>query len=116
MSDEFRLEGLGVAPGVLDTIVTVATESVEGVASVGSAGLAGLVQKGSRKGTARAVDVIAEEDGSLCVKVHIRVLYGSKLRVVANGVQEAVIDALSSQVGVEVACVDVYVDGLVFPE
>ena len=33
MSDEIRLEGLGVAPGVLDTIVTVAAEGVEGVAA-----------------------------------------------------------------------------------
>ena len=31
MSEEIRLDGLGVAPGVLDTIVTVAVEGVEGV-------------------------------------------------------------------------------------
>ena len=30
--------------------------------------------------------------------------------------QAAVADALSSQVGVDVAAVDVYVDGIVFPE
>jgi uncharacterized alkaline shock family protein YloU len=116
MSEEIRLEGLGVAPGVLDTIVTVATEGIEGVATVGAAGLAGLVQKGARKGTARAVDVVAAEDGTLHVTVHIQVVYGSKLRKVATGVQEAVADALASQVGVEVAAVDVYVDGLVFVE
>ena len=116
MSEEIRLEGLGVAPGVLDTIVTVAAESIEGVAAVGAPGLAGLVQKGARKGVSRAVDVTACEDGCLTVTIHIQVVYGSKLRVVANGVQEAVADALASQVGVEVAAVDVYVDGLVFAE
>jgi uncharacterized alkaline shock family protein YloU len=116
MSDEIRLEGLGVAPGVLDTIVTVAAESIEGVAAVGAPGLAGLVQKGARKGVARAVDVAAGEDGSLTVTIHVQVVYGSKLRAVATGVQEAVADALASQVGVEVAAVDVYVDGLVFVE
>ena len=67
MSDELRLEGLGVAPGVLDTIVTVAAEGVEGVAAVGASGLAGLVQKGARKGAARAVDVCVGEDGALSV-------------------------------------------------
>ena len=31
MSDEIRKEGLGVAPGVLDTIVQIAATEVEGV-------------------------------------------------------------------------------------
>lgn len=116
MSDEIRLEGLGVAPVVLDTIVTLATESVEGVASVGAPGLAGLVQKGSRKGSSRAVDVCVAEDGILTVTVHIQIVYGSKLKAVANAVQASIADAITSQVGVTVAAVDVYVDGIVFVE
>ena len=116
MSDEIRLEGLGLAPGVLDTIVTVAVEGVDGVAAVGAAGLAGLVQKGSRKGASRAVDVVVGEDGELSVTIHIQVIYGHKLKEVANAVQAAVGDAVSSQVGVEVAAVDVFVDGIVFAE
>lgn len=116
MSDEIRLEGLGVAPGVLDTIVTVAAESVEGVAAVGAPGLAGLVQKGARKGAARAVDVVTDGGGVLTVSLHVQIVYGSKLRKVAEEIQCAVADALASQVGVKVAAVDVYVDSLVFPE
>jgi uncharacterized alkaline shock family protein YloU len=116
MTDEIRLEGLGVAPAVLDTIVNVAAGGVEGVAAVGAPGFAGLVQKGSRKGSSRAIDVIAGEDGALTAAVHIQVQYGSKLRHVAEEVQKAVADALSTQVGVEVATVDVFVDGLVFGE
>jgi uncharacterized alkaline shock family protein YloU len=116
MSDEIRLEGLGVAPAVLDTIVTVATESVDGVASVGAPGIAGLVQKGSRKGSARAVDVTVDEQNALTARIHVQMVYGSRLREVASQVQCAVADALTSQVGVEVAAVDVYVDGVVFPE
>ena len=84
MSDEFRLEGLGVAPGVLDTIVTVATETVDGVAGVGASGIAGLVQKGSLKGTSRAVDVTVGEDNALTARIHIQVVYGSRLREVAS--------------------------------
>lgn len=116
MSDEIRLEGLGVAPGVLDTIVTVAAEAVEGVAAVGAPGIAGLVQKGARKGAARAVDVCVGDDGSLSAAVHIQVTYGQRLRAVAEAVQAAVAEALVSQVGVPVAGVDVFVDGLVFAE
>jgi len=116
MSDELRLEGLGVAPGVLDTIVTVAVEAVDGVAAVGAPGLAGLVQKGARKGASRAVDVSVAEDSAISVTIHLQVLYGHKLKDVANDVQAAVADAVSSQVGVEVAAVDVFVDGIVFVE
>lgn len=116
MSDEIRLEGLGVAPGVLDTIVTVAADGVEGVAAVGAPGIAGLVQKGSRKGSSRAVDVSMGDDGGLTAVIHIQVTYGQRLRGVAEGVQAAVTEALTSQVGVPVAGVDVYVDGLVFAE
>jgi uncharacterized alkaline shock family protein YloU len=116
MSEEIRLEGLGVAPGVLDTIVTVATESVEGVAAVGAPGIAGLVQKGARKGAARAVEVLVSEDAKLSVSVHVQVTHGHRLREVAASIQQAVGEALTSQVGVAVTEVDVYVDGLVFPE
>jgi uncharacterized alkaline shock family protein YloU len=115
MSDEIRLEGLGVAPGVLDTIVTLAAQGVQGVAAVGASGLAGLVQKGARKG-ARAVDVCLDEDGGITATIHIQVFYGQKLKDVANAVQHSVADAVSSQVGVKVAGVDVYVDGIVFAE
>jgi uncharacterized alkaline shock family protein YloU len=116
MSDEIRLEGLGVAPGVLDTIVSMAAEGVEGVAGVGAPGLAGLVQKGARKGAARAVDVCMSEDGAISATIHIQVIYGHKLKDVANAVQNSVADAVSSQVGVQIAGVDVYVDGIVFAE
>lgn len=116
MSEEIRLEGLGVAPGVLDTIVTVATEGVEGVAAVGAPGIAGLVQKGVRKGSSRAVDVLVDEASNLSVSVHVQVNYGHKLREVAAAVQQAVTEALTSQVGLTVTAVDVYVDSLVFPE
>jgi uncharacterized alkaline shock family protein YloU len=116
MSDELRLEGLGVAAGVLDTIVTVAAEGVEGVAAVGASGLAGLVQKGSRKGPSRAVDVCVGEEGAISATIHLQVTYGHKIKDVASAVQAAVADAVSSQVGVNVSAVDVYVDGIVFAE
>ena len=116
MSDELRLEGLGVAPSVLDTIVTYAVEAVEGVAGVGAPGLAGLVQKGSIKGTSRAVDVCVSDASELSVTIHLQVFYGHKIKDVAKAVQVAVADAVSSQVGVTVSAVDVYVDGIVFAE
>ncbi len=114
MRDEIKLEGLGVAPGVIDTIVTLAAEAVEGVATVGAPGLVGLVQKGVAKGASRAVDVAVGEDGSVSVDIHIHVIYGHQLLKVGRKVQAAVADAIASQVGVSVSAVDVYVDGITF--
>lgn len=114
MSDEIKLEGLGVAPGVIDTIVTLAAECVEGVSAVGAPGLAGLVQKGVAKGAGRAVDVTATEDGSVAVDVHVHVAYGNRLLDVGRSVQTAVADAIASQVGVSISAVDVYIDGVTF--
>lgn len=112
MSDEIMLEGLGVAPGVLETIVSLAAEQVEGVASVAGKGVAGLVQKGSQRG----VVVCLGDDGALAAQVHIAVHYGRPLREVATAVQRAVADALLSQTGHTVTSIDVFIDGIVFPE
>ena len=117
MSEEIRFEGLGIAPGVLDTIVTVATQSVSGVTAVGAPGFAGLVQRG-RKGTARAVDVCPadEENQTLQVSIHLQAEYGRNLRDLGKAVQVAVADAIQSQVGVDVCSVDVFIDAVTFPE
>ncbi|GAB4283776.1 MAG: hypothetical protein Kow0067_05150 [Coriobacteriia bacterium] len=112
MSEEIRLEGLGVAPGVLETITALATNNVEGVASVAGQGLAGLVQKGGSRG----VCVSIGDDGSLHVELHVTVAYGTPLRKVATDVQRAVADALLSQTGQTVSAVDVFIDGIDFPE
>jgi uncharacterized alkaline shock family protein YloU len=113
MSDEIRLEGLGVAPGVLETIAALATQSVEGVACIpGSQGLAGLVPKSGARGV--AVSVI--DDGSLHVVLHLMVHYGTPLREVATAVQRVVGDALLTQTGQRVSAVDVFIDGIQFEE
>ena len=114
MTDEITLDGIGIAPGVLETIATVAAQGVEGVAEVSCAGggLAGLVQKGSAKG----ICVEFTEDGGLKTSVRIHAFYGRPLREIATDVQKAVVDALLTHTGQTAASVDVYVDGVVFPE
>lgn len=114
MSEEITLDGIGVAPGVLETIAMVAAEGVDGVAcTMGTAGgLAGLVQKGS----ARGVVVQIAEDGALVASVRISANYGRPLREIAGDVQRAVTDALLTHTGQTVESVDVFVDGVLFPE
>ncbi len=109
---ELQVEGVDVATGVLDTIASLAVEGVEGVDGVHDPGLSGLVPKASGKG----VDVVMGEDGRYAVTVHLRVTYGQPIRGVAAAVQDAVADALLSQTGIAASTVDVFVDGIVFPE
>jgi uncharacterized alkaline shock family protein YloU len=114
MTDEITLDGIGIAPVVLETIATVAAQSVDGVAEMSSAGggLAGLVQKGASRGVCVEID----EAGSLTASVRIHASYGRPLREIATDVQKAVMDALLTHTGQSVAAVDVFVDGVVFPE
>jgi len=112
MTDEIRIEGLGVAPAVLDTIVTLAVNDVAGVVfSSSGLGIGGIVNRASGK----AVDFKMDDDGAIAITVHITVEYGTPLRTVAGNVQTAVADAIASQVGARVAAVNVYVDGIEFP-
>jgi uncharacterized alkaline shock family protein YloU len=113
MATEMRFEGLDVAPGVLETIVSLAAAEVEGVSCVEGSGLAGLMQKAGRNKT---VEVALAADETFAVTVHLSVCYGRPLRAVAADVQQAVADALLSQTGHAASSVDVFVDGIVFPE
>jgi len=110
---ELRLEGLDVAPGVIETIITLAAEGVDGVACVDSQGLAGLMQKAGRPGH---VEVSLADDDKFAVVVHITVKYGRPLREIAADVQSSVADALLSQTGHAASTVDVYIDSITFPE
>ena len=112
MNEEIRLEGLGVAPAVLDTIVTLAVKGVDGVVfSSSGQGIGGIVNRASGK----AVEFKTDDEGAVTVTVHITVRYGIPLRTVAGKVQDAVADAITSQVGARMAAVNVYVDGIEFP-
>ncbi len=104
-------EGVDVAPGVLETIATLAGEGVEGVACVTTA--LPLLGKAAPKA---GLEVSTAEDGTYKVTVHLQVQYGKPIRAVAAAVQEAVADALLSQTGITASTVDVYVDGISFPE
>ncbi|PKQ10367.1 MAG: Asp23/Gls24 family envelope stress response protein [Actinobacteria bacterium HGW-Actinobacteria-9] len=111
MTDEIKLDGLGLAPGVLETIITLAAEQVPGVASICTPGLAGKVGKGK---SSKLIEVTLDDAGVAAASLHLQAEYGTPLRDVARGVQEAVADAIRSQVGVPVNTVDVFIDGIVF--
>lgn len=112
MNEEMRLEGMGIAPGVLETIAIQAASAVEGVVSLeGREGLAGLVGKATSRG---AEVKLAENGTGLEVSLHVALAYGRPLHDVGRAVQRAVSDALGSMTDQPVTSVDVFVDDIAF--
>lgn len=114
-----RLEGVQIAPGVAETVISLAAAEVEGVAGVGTAGTLSAIMSAFNAGKAvptNGIKLTMGDDGTVAVEISIQAYYGYRLVEVAAGVRKAVADALAGQVGVEVSSVDVYVDGLAFEE
>ena len=104
--NELNLDGMALAPGVVETIVSIAANEVEGVASVGSAAAGGLRSVFGAKPSTQGIDIAVDEDDKLVISVRVDVYYGY--------VRQAVADAVASQVGAQVSSVDVYIDGIQF--
>lgn len=118
MDEELRFAGLVVAPEVVETIVRLAAEKVEGVASVGVPTDLGNVFSlfSARKPLGMPAVGVKVEDGSIRAAVHLTVFFGYPFVKLAEDVRLAVAAGISSQVGVEVTGVDVFIDALVFPK
>ena len=115
---DLNVEGMALAPGVVDTIVSIAVSEVEGVASVGTASAAnrGLRSVFGAKPSTQGIEITVDDEDKLHIAVRIEVYYGYVLPEVAANLRRAVADAVASQVGVAVASVDVYIDGIQFAE
>ena len=119
MSQEITIAGIHIAPDVLEAIVSRAVEGVEGVASVGQKNIASsLVSMFSSRNLGSAVPGVesAVEDDKLALTVHLTVFFGYPFKDLAAVVRETAAAAIDAQVGVDVARVDVCIDGLVFPK
>ena len=118
MDSELVISGIGVSRGVVSTIVSMAAERVEGVASVGENAIAsGLISVFTAKPVSNEPAVESYvEDNKLMVSLRLSVFYGYPFTKLAEDVRQAVAAAVNSQMGVEVGCVDVCIDNLVFPK
>jgi len=116
MDERISTEGLTIAPGVVETIVSLAVSQVEGVAQVGAPSISeSFISALSRRHPAQGIIITADDDGAITVSVHIQVYYGYRLQEVAARVRNNVAQTLAGQVGIQVAVVDVYVDAIQFP-
>ena len=125
---ELHVSGIGISKGVVSTIVSIAARRVEGVASVGGNDItSNLISVFTSRSVApeNAVESFVEdenavesfvEDDRLHVTVHLAVFYGYPFTKLAADVRDEVAAAITEQVGVGVAAVDVCIDSLVFPK
>lgn len=111
---ELNIEGMSIAPGVVETVVSIAMSEVEGVVAVGATSVNGLVAAISGKGSLQGIDVDVDGEGKLAVDIHVEVAYGSPLPEIAARIRQTVYDAVTSQIGIPVGSVDVFVDGIQF--
>ena len=111
---DLNVEGMALAPGVVETIASIAANEVEGVASVGPSSANALLSKFGGKPSTQGIEVTLDDDGKLQIAVHVEVYYGYSLPDIAKRLREAVGDAVMIQVGVPVGSIDVYIDAISF--
>lgn len=114
-----KFDGVEIAPGVAETVISLAAAEVEGVAGVGTAGAISTIVSAFNAGKAiptTGIKVAVVDDDKVAVEITIQAYYGHRIVEVAEKVRSAIADALLGQIGAETASVDVYVNGLSFEE
>ncbi len=112
---DLNIDGMAIAPGVIETIVSSAAQSVEGVHSVGDPTTSGIKTiLGGGKPSTQGINVDVDEDNQLFITVRLFVKNGQVLPDLAAQVRQAIEDAVRSQTGLRVASVDIFIDGIQF--
>lgn len=113
----YVIDGITIAPGVVETIISLAAAEVPGVAGVGTAGAISTIRSAFNAGNAIPTNGIRIEplgDKQVAVTISIQAYYGYRLVEIAENVRKAIVDALAAQIGVTVTSADVHVDALSF--
>lgn len=111
---DLNVDGMAIAPGVVETIVSLATQGVDGIASVGDPTTSGLKSILGAKPSTQGVDIEVDDENNLHITVRLFVRNGHVLPELAAQVRQAVADAVHSQTGMNVASVDIFIDGISF--
>ncbi|MDO4183340.1 MAG: Asp23/Gls24 family envelope stress response protein [Coriobacteriia bacterium] len=114
---ELVVNGMCIAPSVVETVVTRAVSEIEGVTKLiapnaAATGFVGALT--GAKNTPQKVVSAVDENDQLRIAVRIEAVYGNPLPELAARVREAVANAIATQIGVPVGAVDVYVDSMQF--
>ena len=112
---DLNIDGMAIAPGVVETIVSLAAQSVDGVTCVGDPTTSGFLSIiGGGRPSTQGIEIEADEENKLHISIRLYVENGQVLPELAANVRQAIADAVSSQVGLEVGSVDIFIDGIQF--
>lgn len=109
-----NIEGMTLADGVVETVISIAVKNVEGVVNVGVPSASGILSALQSKPATQGIDVAPTDDGTIAAGVHVEAQFGAILPELAEAIRQAVVDAVLTQVGLTVSSVDVYIDGIRF--
>mgnify|MGYP000012405407 FL=1 len=113
ISREEELGSVNISEEVLAAIAGAAALDVEGVGALGSGLGSDVAAMVNRKVLSKGVRISVEED-RVSVDISLMVKYGYVVPDVARGVQDAVSSAVENTSGLQVACVNVTVAGVMF--
>ena len=112
--NDLNIQGMTVAPNVVETIVSLAARDVEGVAELGTTASGSIRSILGGKQPVPGLEIEVDEDEKLYIVLRMVVKSGYVIPDVAAAVRQSVADAVSMQVGVGVSAVDIFVDGIRF--
>lgn len=102
---------IDISPNTVATIATRAVHQCYGVVGMSSKnvvnGIANVLTRDSRRG----IDVTFDEDG-IVIDVYVIVEYGTRIRIVAQSIQNTVKFHVEKALDMPVKAVNVYVQGL----
>lgn len=113
ISREEELGRVNISEEVLSAIAGAAALDVEGVGALGSGLGSDVAAMVNRRALSKGVRVAVEED-KVQVDISLMVKYGHTVPEVARAVQDAIASAVENTSGLQVACVNVTVAGVVF--
>ena len=112
---DLNIDGMAIAPGVVETIISMAARDIDGVASVGDPTTSGIMSIfGGGKPSTQGIEIETGEDDELIISIRLYVKSGFVLSDLAAKVRQAVTDAVETQIGAKVGAVDIYIDGIQF--
>ena len=107
-------ENIKISDEVIAVVAGIAATSVKGVAGMTGSIANGIAELLGKKSLAKGVKV-SRGDEFISLGLGIVVEYGSKIPDVAADVQQCVKEEVESMTGLDVAAVDISVDGVKVP-
>lgn len=111
---ELEFGDFKIADGVLELITGIAVMEIEGVSGLSGSTIENITDFLGKKSLTKGIRVNTE-DMQLSVDIHLAVDYGGALQEIAQKAQENVKNILEAMTGIEVKCVNIFIDSINFP-